>query len=348
MDIRRVIDRLGWAVAVAATLALVAVLAGVVRAGPLDPPGTPGPTMKTLDEVEPRTPISSLPYLITQPGSYYVTGNLTGVPGEHGITVAASNVTLDLNGFALTGSGGDVGIFGAGGGYASVRVLNGSVTGWTQSGIEILLARGVEVDAVRANGNAYGIRVASATLRDCAAANNSDIGVYASYSTVVSCESKANGTGFSVSNSTLRDCQADANTVIGIAAGGSVVESCVVSNNASGIVVAVASSVRGNTVRLSGGDGIQVTGSGSTIADNVLTSNNQRGVYVAGTSNRIDGNHAQGSEQDIGFAIYGSGNAVVRNSAVDNVTGFDIGSGNAAAPVVPAATATNPWANLTP
>lgn len=352
MDVRRVVDRLGWAVAVAATLALVAVLAGVVRAGPLAPPGPPGPTMKTLDEVEPRTPVSALPYVITQPGSYYVTGNLTGVPGEHGITIAASNVTLDLNGFTLTGGGGDIGIFGASGGYASVRVLDGTLAGWAQAGIEILTWRGVEVDAIRANANTHGIRVASATVRDCTAADNSGIGVSASYSSVVSCESKDNATGFSLSNSTLRDCQADANTVAGIAAGGSVVEGCVVSNNAAGIVVSMASSVRGNTVRLSAGDGIQVTGAGSMIADNVLTSNGQggvgRGVYIAGTSNRIEGNHAQGSEQDIGFAIYGTGNTVVRNSARDNVANFDIGSGNDAAPVLAASTATNPWANLSP
>jgi len=28
--------------------------------GPLTPPGTPAPTMKSLDQIEPRTPIASL------------------------------------------------------------------------------------------------------------------------------------------------------------------------------------------------------------------------------------------------------------------------------------------------
>jgi len=40
--------------------------------GPLTPSGAPEPTMKTLGQVDPRTPISSLPYTIDPPGSYYV------------------------------------------------------------------------------------------------------------------------------------------------------------------------------------------------------------------------------------------------------------------------------------
>lgn len=48
---RGIIDRLGWLIAGVLGMALVASLAGVIRAGPLDPPGSPGPTMRTLDEV---------------------------------------------------------------------------------------------------------------------------------------------------------------------------------------------------------------------------------------------------------------------------------------------------------
>src|SRR5215207_11600534 len=55
--------------------------------GTLTPPGAPAQTMKTLDQVEPRKPISSLPFTITQPGSYYVTSNLVGVAASRGITV---------------------------------------------------------------------------------------------------------------------------------------------------------------------------------------------------------------------------------------------------------------------
>jgi hypothetical protein len=47
----RTFDRMLFAVIGALTLALVALLAGLVDAGPLDPNGPPTPTMKTLDEI---------------------------------------------------------------------------------------------------------------------------------------------------------------------------------------------------------------------------------------------------------------------------------------------------------
>lgn len=80
-------------------------LAYVYSQGPLTPPGAPAPTMKTLDQIEARTPISTAPFTISTPGSYYVTQSLT-VNGGDGITIAASGVTLDLNGFSLSSTAG--------------------------------------------------------------------------------------------------------------------------------------------------------------------------------------------------------------------------------------------------
>jgi hypothetical protein len=69
--------------------------------GSLTPPGAPAPTMKTLQQVEPRVPISSAPFTISQPGSYYLTTNLT-VSGGGAIGIATNGVTLDLNGFTIS------------------------------------------------------------------------------------------------------------------------------------------------------------------------------------------------------------------------------------------------------
>src|SRR5262245_5926864 len=91
---RRGIDR--WTL-----VGLLLALGGAVRAGSLDPPGAPASTMKPLDQVEPRTAITALPITISAPGSYYLTQNLTA---STGINITVSNVTIDLNGFALTGA----------------------------------------------------------------------------------------------------------------------------------------------------------------------------------------------------------------------------------------------------
>jgi len=72
------------------------------------------------------------PYTISASGSYRLTGNLTVPAGTNRINVTPSNVTIDLNGFSITGPG-DSSASGIGinaSAAADARVENGMVTGF--------------------------------------------------------------------------------------------------------------------------------------------------------------------------------------------------------------------------
>ncbi|MCX5890100.1 MAG: hypothetical protein NTY36_11680 [Deltaproteobacteria bacterium] len=81
------------------------------------------------------TAITTLPFLITSPGLYYLPRNLThSSTGVYAIPVAADDVTIDLMGFCLTGPG-----KGSGGGNSGIVVAAGHTNveiRWWVSGSE--------------------------------------------------------------------------------------------------------------------------------------------------------------------------------------------------------------------
>ncbi len=116
---------------------LVSSVSASLSAGPLDPPAGPvAPTLKTLDEVEPRTPVNRLPasgtsmHTIVEPGSYYLTGNVNPGPGQSAISILADRVTLDLNGFSLDGNGADTHAVVIEAGVRGTVIRNGFVRGF--------------------------------------------------------------------------------------------------------------------------------------------------------------------------------------------------------------------------
>lgn len=113
------------------TLFVPLAAATVLAQGSLNPPGPPAPSMKSLGQIEPRTPIPALPFTIAEPGSYYLTGPLHST--NSGITVSASDVTIDLMGFTIGGAQNTnhPGIHVAGGNDVMLRnvvIRNGAIT----------------------------------------------------------------------------------------------------------------------------------------------------------------------------------------------------------------------------
>jgi len=89
-------------IAAALLLSSCLLLPSAFGQGALTPPGPPAPTMKSLAQVEPRTAITnSGAVTISQPGSYYLTTNITVNSGD-GVTIATNGITLDLNGFTIS------------------------------------------------------------------------------------------------------------------------------------------------------------------------------------------------------------------------------------------------------
>jgi hypothetical protein len=138
--------------------------------GSLTPPGAPAPIMKTLAQIEPRTPISAAPFTITNSGSYYLTTNLTVASGN-AITIATNGVTLDLGGFTISSTAASAtgtGIL-LNSGLRNLTILNGFIQGGvTNNGSNIYTGPGFQ-DGISYSGITPPVntRVAGVSVAGC-------------------------------------------------------------------------------------------------------------------------------------------------------------------------------------
>jgi parallel beta-helix repeat protein len=267
--------------------------------------------MKTLDEVEPRIPISQsdIPFTINESGSYYLTEDINSA--DTAITVAADDVTIDLAGFTLAGpdSGTIYGIYMSG--RSNVEIRNGTVRDF-HSGIyeSSDSGQGHRVIDVRALSNGIrGIYLGSKNnlVKDCTASGNGTsatgyvYGIYAS-------------SGSTVTGNTVRDNGNSATSYV------------------YGIYAYTGSTVTGNTAYYNGTSatgsyvyGIKA-GSGSTVTGNTAYYNGNWadgdvvGIY-AGSGSTVTGNTAynNGYSADTVYGIWlGGYNLVDQNTAYSN------------------------------
>lgn len=296
--------------------------------GSLTPPGGPAETMKTLDQlyeaikqVEPRTPITNLPYTVTQPGSYYLTANLTTT--GHGINIMTSRVTLDLMGFSINGDRGttDNGInVTAGGPLLYDIVVKGGIVSQFGSGLYLKNVNNARIEGVTVSSNAvYGVyllgwqgKCNGNTISKCAIGHNSSYGVH------------LDGTGAG---------QCNDNAVV----------DCSIHNNGSYGLFLIGTS----------GDC-----SGNVVKDNRVSHNAWDGIDISfANDNRIENNHIS---RQIGTSTIGiwisagsTNNFVLRNSCVGQTNNYSLPASTVYGPIVTdvGALPTNgagahPWANF--
>jgi len=192
---------------IARSVLITAVLATVVwvSAGSLTPPvGPVAPTMKNLSDVEPRIAIRNqfdtlTPVSINFSGSFYLAEDILALPGQHGIAIDASNVTLDLNGFTVYGNleVGSLDGINIAFNRDNITIKNGTVRDFFQSGIYGPLSDGCIIENVRVTNNgSHGIFLQQfARVKDCLAMSNGEDGIRIGRTAVITgCISAANGT----------------------------------------------------------------------------------------------------------------------------------------------------------
>ena len=214
--------------------------------GSLTPPGPPAPTMKTLAQIEPRTPISSLPFTISTPGSYYLTTNLTGVSGSDGIDIKTNDVTLDLGGFTLQGVSGSLAGINILSPATNLAVCNGALDSWGQRGErgnghngQFTLLRILGCNTANVAGSGGLSAGDNCIVSTCTASGNNKFAINAvNNCTVKDCTTSANvGSGIIVaSNCIVRDCNAGGqNTGISVEGNNNVIIGCSMSSGSYGI-----------------------------------------------------------------------------------------------------------------
>ena len=301
--------------------------AGVMLAGPLDPPsGSIQETDQLRTKADARIPLNTgvtgnfaNSFVINEPGSYYLTSDVSVSSARDGIRIEASFVTLDLNGFNINGVGnapfrGERGFGGPGAstaivaasGLRSVTVRNGSFDNHSGDAINLGGVTGAVVEDVRIDDARGAVLVGNTSRVSRVTVTRSDSGIQAGENCVVEdcVVDGPSGTAFSGAG-VFRRCTA-ANASIGFDVQGRVVDCNVRDNATDGFRLGTASSASG-----------------------CVAEANDIGFIVVGASVvgvRIEGCVAVNNAGE-GFRFAGVGGLLVGSIAANNAVNFDTGSG---------------------
>lgn len=338
------------------------------QAGPLNPPAGPvassgRTTQEIFDKVaasEPRIAINATNtpgdansvFKITQPGSYYLTGNVIGVAGKRGIEITTGNVTIDLGGFTMQGVPGSLdGIASTVFYLKSIVIRNGNLREWGGDGIDLgtetAITSFVEGVSCFLNGGA-GVTVGNFCVVDrCLVDNCGGRGVAGAIACTVSrCVVSVSGlSGFDLGDSSTisessarnsnngfrldggcsaRNCTALSNTVSGFQISSGTITDCVANQNGgNGILAGPSCTISRCTAQQNELSGIRAD-LGSVISGCAAGFNKQQGIITAGGCLIVDSvcrsNDLDGIQVSTGCTV--RGNTSTSNGATGDGAGI--------------------------
>jgi parallel beta-helix repeat protein len=292
------------------------------------PPGAPSPTMLSLSQVEPRTPVDAVHtpgdanslFIINHPGSYYLTANLVPTNSQYAISIETNDVTLDLSGFTVTGIS-NSSINGSGiyvpNPQIDLTIRNGVVSDWPIVGIYAFFTSNCQFEHLRLyNDQQTGIYAGTnCVFLDCVAQGDGTGILGGNNCNVTLCNFVANdGQGLELGdNSLITSCAAQNNFATGIFVGnGCVIRDCtsVTNKNVAGIVGGNNCTLSGCTVLSNHGFGITL-GLTCVVDGCTVDSNTGVGISSAGSAS----------------GLYG---LIIKNCSVcqNSLDGIDSGSGS--------------------
>lgn len=238
--------------------------------------------LPSADAAEGRRPVYLPGTVITEPGRYVLTRNVTATGAGPVVEIAAPNVELDLNGFAIDNSGGTYGILVSW--PAETVIRNGEIRG-ASVGVEIPDTGGhrAVLEDLRIHAPSIaGVRIAgvqTVTIRRVFVNLSSGDGI------------KVDGGG-GFAQARIESCQIARTTGVGIwiakGRGIAIVDSHVDLSSLEGIRVdgTIGGTVRGNQVSAAAGSGgIALSAArGVAVERNVVSQSRAHGIFVGGSS----------------------------------------------------------------